>query len=110
MSKDVKLTEEERRIIAEIERFERDLQPRSRRGGQVLRHDEWAWTALVLGTAILLAGLAAKLPFVPFIGFVIVLTGATRLSTRIAWRSWLPQHRDLIGVVDSRSRDDVGSG
>jgi hypothetical protein len=110
VSEDVQLTEEERRIFAEIERFERDHRSSSRRDGWVLRNDRWAWAAVVLGTTIFFVGLAARLPFVPFMGFVIVLTGATRLSTRIPWRGWLPRLRDLTQVVDSRSRNDVDSG
>jgi hypothetical protein len=106
VSKDVELTEEERRIIAEMERFERDLRPRSRWGHRVLGRDRWAWTALALGTAVVVAGLVATLPFVPFVGFVIALAGATRLSTRIAWSGWLPRLRGRTRVPDSRARKD----
>lgn len=96
MSKDEELTDEEKRILADIERYEDEL--RTRLPWKRLRTPErpWrdvrGWGAVVIGTAVLVTALVANVGLVPFAGFVILLAGVTRITDRISyagWRSWL---------------------
>jgi hypothetical protein len=95
VSKDGELTEEERRIIADIERheFERRLRwPWPHLRARQAQLDVGAWAAVAVGAAVLAVGLLANLPVVPFAGFVILLAGTVRLSRRISASrllSWL---------------------
>jgi len=92
VSKDVELTDQEKQVLAEIERHEDELRTEvpwtrlQRRDGA--RRDLWAWAAVVIGTAVLATGLAANVALVPFVGFVILLAGATPLSARFSPAGW----------------------
>jgi uncharacterized membrane protein HdeD (DUF308 family) len=52
------------------------------------RGDVWAWVAVVLGIAVLVTGLIANVAMIPFFGFVVLLVGVTRLTTRISLVRW----------------------
>jgi hypothetical protein len=100
MSKDVELTDKERRVISEIERYEGELRSewpatRGEAGVAADRRDPWAWAALVVGTSVLIAGLPAYIGLIPFAGFVILLAGATRLSLRLSATRWLSRRRNV---------------
>jgi hypothetical protein len=88
MPKDVELSDRERQIIADIERHEdgngsrRPWTRRLARGNLV--GAAWAWVAIVAGTAVMVVGLAANLGLMPFLGFVVLLAGVTRVSERFS--------------------------
>jgi len=110
VSKDVKLTEEEKRILADIEQYEDELRThvlltelRAPRG----RRDRWAWGAVIAGVAVLVTGFVGNLGLMPFAGFVVLLLGVTRLSERVSfgrWRSWL--HEARRNLSNPRSSHD----
>ena len=99
VSKDVKLTDQERRILADIERYESELRERvpwnRLQVPESARRDVWAWTAVAVGTALLAGGLVANLGLIPFVGFVMLLAGLTRVSARISFASWRPRLREV---------------
>ena len=99
VSKDVKLTDEEMRILAEIERYEDELRaqvPRSRlRAREGVGRDLLDWSAVVVGVAVLTVGLVANLGPIPFVGFVILLAGVTRVSARLSFAGWRGRMRDI---------------
>jgi hypothetical protein len=111
VSKDVRLTDEEKRILADIERYEEELRTRlpwkRLRAPERPRRDLRGWGAIVLGTAVLVAALVANVGLLPFAGFVILLAGVTRVSSRISfagWRRWLRDVRTNLSAP--RSGDD----
>jgi len=99
VSKDVKLTDEEMRILAEIERYEDELRahvPWSRlRAREGVGRDLLDWSAVVIGVAVLTVGLVANLGLIPFVGFVILLAGVTRVSARLSFAGWRGRMRDI---------------
>jgi len=99
VSKDVKLTDEERRILADIERYEVELRagvPWQRlQARQGVRGQVRAWSAVGIGTAVLATGLVANVGLVPFAGFVILLAGATRVSAGLSLAGWRARLRDV---------------
>jgi hypothetical protein len=86
MPKDVELSDRERQIIAEIERHEDRGRSRRRWRRRMARGNlvgaAWAWVAIAIGITIMVVGLTANLGLIPFLGFVILLAGATRASDR----------------------------
>ena len=107
MQSDVKLTDEERRVIAEIERYERSRRSRLRAASIACvtrRTSVLAWSALAAGVLVLAGGLVAGRPPVAFAGFVGLLVGAALLSVRcsltagvrglaVRWRRALDQQQ-----------------
>jgi hypothetical protein len=104
---DVRLTDEEQRIIASIEHYEREQRSwcyrectfvgwwaaARRRGRRLTR---W-WTVVVVGTLVLGGGLVAGQPIVGLAGFVIVLYGISRPRRRMGLASWGPRFLRWIG-------------
>jgi hypothetical protein len=104
MSNDVTLTDEEQRIIAEIQRYEGDLESRSPwtdvQAREGVRRDDLALAALVVAAVVLVAGPVANLELVPFVGIVIILlTGAARLNARISAMRWPSRMRTVLSSL-----------
>lgn len=113
MSKDVQLTDEERRILADIERYEHELRPtvawRRLSSREGLWGKVWPWVTVAIGTAVLTTGLLANLGLVPFAGFVILLMGVTRATARmslVGWRARLQAARRNLSSPRS-GRDET---
>ena len=98
--RDVRLSDEEQRIIAEIERHERLQRSSWRRWRTVVdrfsaRTCRWrqarSRAAVLVGTIVLASGLLIGTPIVGLAGFVIVLHGISRLcrqTTPAALARW----------------------
>ena len=105
--RDIRLTDEEQRIIAEIERHERarrspwrcwrtvfGRRPATRT--QSWRRARW-WTAVLAGTVVLGSGLVTGNPIVGLAGYLIVLHGMSRMCRRMTHASSIQWFLRLIG-------------
>ena len=114
--RDVRLSDEEKRIIAEIERHERARRSPWRRWWTVFgrssaaRTHSWrrtrTWTAVLVGTVVLGSGLLIGNPIVGLAGFVIVLYGMSRLRRRMTSASWVDRFLRWIGLPSPGDTSD----
>src|SRR3954451_21803416 len=97
---DVRLTDEEERIIAAIERHERAERSRWRRvlGRRARRapvgHGSKrfaAWSPVVVGTLLLGGGLISGLAIIGLAGFMLVVLGTSQLCQQASSSTWFPR-------------------